>query len=277
VIDGKWRVAREVGRGMVGAVYEAHDEDGQRAAVKVLLPVWRNDKRFLERFAREARVLMRLESPHVGRLIDVGNLERSRGDLPYLVLEYLDGLDLDHLVEGGGSVDYRQAFAWGADACDGVAAAHELGVVHRDLKPSNIFLADTGDEAPIVKVLDFGMAHGDPSLEPGVKLTRESDQLGSPAYMSPEQMVASHDVDVRTDVWSMGALLYELVSGRLPFEGTTQLAMFANVMTADPGPLPAAVPPAAREIVLRCLEKDRASRYGSMRELGAALRTAPPW
>jgi serine/threonine-protein kinase len=277
VIDGKWRVAREVGRGMVGAVYEAHDEDGQRAAVKVLLPVWRNNTRFLERFAREARVLMRLESPHVGRLIDVGNLEIARGDLPYLVLEYLDGLDLDHLVEGGRSVDYRQAFAWGADACDGVAAAHELGVVHRDLKPSNIFLADTGEAAPTVKVLDFGMAHGDPSLAPGVKLTRESDQLGSPAYMSPEQMVASHDVDARTDVWSMGALLYELVSGRLPFAGATQLAMFANVMTAHPEPLPDAVPPAAREIVLRCLQKDRASRYDSMRELAAALRTAPPW
>jgi GAF domain-containing protein len=141
VVGGRFRVVREIGRGAVGAVFEARDDAGQRVAVKVLLPEWRAQEAVLERFAREARVLMRLTSPHVGKLLDVGNLEVELGDLPYLVLEYLEGTDLDNVLAQVGRVPFRKAFAWGADACDGVAEAHELGVVHRDLKPSNVFLA----------------------------------------------------------------------------------------------------------------------------------------
>jgi serine/threonine-protein kinase len=276
VIGGRWRITRELGRGNVGAVFEAFDHAGQRAAIKLLLPEWRAQEQVLERFAREARVLMRLTTPHVGRLLDVGNLDAAHGDLPYLVLEYLDGVDLDRLIRKGGPLPARQAFGWCADACDGVAQAHDAGIVHRDLKPSNVFLADTAD-GPVVKVLDFGLAAGDPSPENATRLTSEF-VIGSPAYMAPEQMVASTDVDARSDIWSMGVVLYELVTGRLPFDGRTPLEMFAAVMTHEPTPLREAcgpgMPAAAEAIVARCLQKNRVDRYPSMPALAQELRAA---
>jgi serine/threonine-protein kinase len=277
VVDGRWRIARALGAGSVGAVFEARDAGGERVAIKLLLPAWRAHEEVLERFAREARVLMRLKTPHVGKLIDVGNLSSEEGDLPYLVLEYLEGLDLDRLVGSRGRVPFRQAFLWAADACEGVAEAHEMGVVHRDLKPSNVFLAETGGGATTVKVLDFGIAAGEPSPGASTKLTRLDKLLGSPAYMSPEQMTASHDVDARSDIWSMGALLYEVITGQLPFQGNTDLQMFASAMTRPPLPLRAHLGeelPGAEAILLRCLRKKRADRYPSMKALSEALRAA---
>jgi Protein kinase domain/GAF domain len=277
ILGGRWRIGRELGRGAVGVVHEAHDPDGQRAAVKFLLPQWRAQEEVLERFAREARVLMRLTTPHVGRLLDVGNLDAREGSLPYLVLEYLKGTDLGEFIVQSGPVAFQRAFAWCADACDGVGEAHDVGVVHRDIKPSNVFLADTGARQPVVKVLDFGLAAGDPSPENTTRLTGEY-VIGSPAYMAPEQMIASSSVDARSDIWSMGAVLYELLSGRLPFSGHTPLEMFAAVMTRPPIPLrahfEAPLPARVEAIVDRCLQKDRAARYASMPELARDLRAA---
>ncbi|HEV8550560.1 MAG TPA: protein kinase, partial [Polyangiaceae bacterium] len=237
VIGERWRVVRQLGRGAVGAVFEANDPHGERVAIKVLLPEWRSQEQVLERFAREARVLMRLHSPHVGRLIDVGNLDVDSGDLPFLVLEYLEGMDLDHVVTTVGRVPFKKAFGWGVDACQGVAEAHELGVVHRDLKPSNVFLARTPEVAGQVKVLDFGIAAGEPARASGTQLTALETLLGTPAYMSPEQMLASSEVDARSDIWSMGVLLYQLITGKLPFPGESNLEMFAAAMTRPPVPL----------------------------------------
>jgi serine/threonine-protein kinase len=275
IIDQRWRIVRALGRGAVGAVFEAHDSDGQRVAIKVLHREWRANEQVVERFAREARVLMRLASPHVGRLIDVGNLEEEHGDLPYLVLEFLEGSDLDAHIVQKGKVPFRQAFAWGADSCEGVAAAHELGVVHRDLKPSNLFLADERRGAPLVKVLDFGIAAGEPAAGVPVKLTNVEALLGSPAYMAPEQMMSSADVDARSDIWSMGALLYHAVSGQLPFPGEGHLEIFSKAMTRPPTPLRAHVkdaPEEAEAVLLKCLRKQRGDRYASMLELASALR-----
>ncbi|HTB60534.1 MAG TPA: protein kinase, partial [Polyangia bacterium] len=272
---GRWSLGRELGRGAVGVVYEAHDPDGVRAAVKFLLPEWRAQEEVLERFAREARVLMRLDTPHVGRLLDVGNLDVALGSVPYLVLEYLEGKDLGEVISTGGRVAIPQALRWCADACDGVAQAHQVGVVHRDLKPSNVFLAQTGAPEPVVKVLDFGLAAGDPSPENTTKLTGEY-VIGSPAYMSPEQMTASSSVDARSDIWSMGAVLYELLTGEVPFSGNTPLEMFAAVMTRPPIPLAARfageLPKPVDDLVSRCLRKDREERYPSMRALAGELR-----
>src|SRR5262249_51210563 len=153
---------------------------------------------------------------HVGKLLDVGNLDAARGALPFLVLEYLEGMDLDRLLGRDGPIPFRRACEWCADACDGVAEAHELGVVHRDLKPSNLFLAEAAATSPVIKVLDFGLAAGEPSATRSGRLTSVDSMIGSPAYMSPEQMVGS-EIDARSDVWSMGALLYELITGHLPF------------------------------------------------------------
>lgn len=276
VVGGRWRITRVLGAGSVGAVFEAHDADGVRVAIKVLLPEWRADEQVVERFAREARVLMSLKTPHVARLLDVGNLDGAHGDLPFLVLEYLEGTDLDRLVEREGKVPFQTAFQWCADACDGVAEAHELGVVHRDLKPSNIFLAETGAGPRTVKVLDFGIAAGVPAAGGSPKLTKLDTLLGSPAYMSPEQMMASHDVDARSDVWSMGALLYEIITGQLPFRGDTELQVFAAAMTRPPLPLRAHLleePPLGVEsLILTCLRKHRSERYPSMSALAGALR-----
>jgi serine/threonine-protein kinase len=220
---------------------------------------------------------MRLRTPHVGKLFDVGNLDASQGALPYLALEYLEGTDLERLVESRGPVPYRRAFAWCADACDGIAEAHALGVIHRDLKPSNVFLADVGAGAgPVVKVIDFGIAAGDPEA-PSSKITSMGKIVGSPAYMSPEQMMATGDVDPRADVWSMGVLLYEIVAGDTPFRGKDHLSLFANVMTKPPLPLRARVkddvPSSAEAVVLRCLRRPRDERYQSMTDLARDLRS----
>jgi hypothetical protein len=279
VIGDRWRVVRELGRGSVGAVFEARGPEEQRVALKMLLPEWRTEEAVLERFAREARVLMRLKSPHVGKLLDVGNLEMDQGDLPFLVLEYLDGKDLDNILTELGRVPYRQAFAWGADACEGVAEAHDLGVVHRDLKPSNVFLAQAAGAAPVVKVLDFGIAAGEPSAQRPMGLTNMGNVVGTPAYMSPEQMLSSSEVDARSDIWSMGVLLYHLIAGRLPFGGDTDLQFFSAAMTRPPRPLRAQMkeetPPAhVEQILTTCLRKHREDRYPSMRVLADTLRAA---
>ena len=278
IVGGRWKLTREIGRGAVGAVFEAHDPAGQRVAIKVLLPQWRTQEAVLERFAREARVLMSLRTPHVGKLLDVGNLELEDGDLPYLVLEYLEGMDLDNVLLKHGRVPFQQAFAWGADACEGVAEAHELGVVHRDLKPSNVFLSHGSEPAPVIKVLDFGIAAGDPTNKRKSGLTDVEFPLGTPAYMSPEQMLASSEVDARSDIWSMGVLLYQLIAGRLPFSGKSDLALFSAALTRPPLPLRAhftfALPDSVEAILLRCLSKDRGARYQSMRDLSTTLRAA---
>jgi serine/threonine-protein kinase len=279
VVGGRWRLVRELGRGATGAVFEARDAGDERVAIKVLHRKWRTSEVVVERFAREARVLMRLKSPHVGKLLDVGNLDAAQGALPYLALEYLEGTDLDRVIESRGRVPYREAFSWCADACDGVAEAHGLGVVHRDLKPSNVFLAGDGAAAPVVKVLDFGIAAGDPAGERSSKITSLGGVVGSPAYMSPEQMMSASDVDARSDVWSMGAVLYELVTGQHPFRGDRDLQLFANVMTKPPIPIRAhvrgeEVPAEAESILLRCLRRPREARFESMTSLAQALRSA---
>jgi serine/threonine-protein kinase len=280
VLAGRWRIVRELGAGGAGAVFEARDEQERRVALKLLHPMWRTSDVVVERFAREARVLMRLKNPHVGKLLDVGNLDASQGALPYLALEYLEGSDLDRIIRAKGRIPYREAFAWCADACEALAEAHELGIVHRDLKPSNVFLADQGSNvAPIVKVLDFGIAAWDPARgDP--KITSVEGTIGSPAYMSPEQMLTPSDVDARSDVWSMGALLYELVTGHHPFRGEGELQIFASVMTKAPTPVRVhlddrELPPEAASIVMKCLQRKREERFDSMTALASQLRAVP--
>jgi predicted Ser/Thr protein kinase len=265
---GPWRIERFIGSGAFGTVYEARGtgaDEGRRAALKVLLL-----ESNLERFVREARILMRVESAHVAKLFDVGNLPEQHGGSPYLVLEYLDGPDLGRLLEERGRFPWREAASWVADACEGIAGAHALGVIHRDLKPANLVLAPSA-----VKVIDFGIAKMAPESDDEPPLSRADMVLGSPQYMPPEQLLSSTAVDAQSDVWSMGVTLYELVTGTLPFEGRSELEIVSRVLSQAPASMRETVPDVPEDLdrlVTRCLAKEREGRPGSMSELAAALR-----
>ncbi len=274
---GGFTLERKIGQGGIGAVFEARGDHGERVAIKVMLREWAAHEDVVSRFVREARILLHLTGAHVCKLFDVGNLPQSRGGLPYLVLEYLEGLDLAHVLLERKRIPWREAVAWMRDACAGVAEAHEHGVIHRDIKPSNVFLASPKDGGmPVIKVLDFGIARAD-ALEgatPG-KLTRVDDSLGTPLYMAPEQMLDPASVGPAADVWSMGAVLYELVTGCVPFGGRTMMEICANVLRATPTPSTAHVddlPIELQNVLDRCLQKKPEKRFGNISELEIALR-----
>ncbi len=263
---GRFRVVGPLGEGGLGVVYEAKDEAGERVAIKVLLPQWARLQELVERFAREARVLAELRSPNTTRILDVGNLDESHDELPYIAMEYLEGEDLRHALARDKRVDWRDAATWIAEACDGLAEAHALGVVHRDLKPANLFRARRNGKT-ITKVLDFGIAR---IREVPDQLTHAGTVMGSMRYMPPEQMLA-HDIDARGDVWSLGVILHELASGARPFDGTSDMQICVAVLQKEPPPIDG-VPDAYAAVVSRCLEKARENRFETAAELGAALR-----
>jgi len=224
-----------------------HVQLGQAVAIKVLHDELASDATFVTRFLREARACAALRSDHVCRVSDLGTLETGA---PYLVMELLDGSDLSRVVAAG-PLPIAVAADYVLQACIALAEAHAIGIVHRDLKPGNLFLTRAGR----IKVLDFGIAKA-PKDE--LALTRTAHVLGSPRYMSPEQLRSPRDVDLRTDLWALGVILYELVSQRVPFpaESITELAVKVAV---DP-PQPLDVDPAFRAVVWRCLEKAAGAR-----------------
>jgi predicted Ser/Thr protein kinase len=262
---GRYRVVRSLGQGGLGAVYEARDESGERVAIKYLLPIWAKLPEVVDRFAREARVLAKLRSPHTTRILDVGNLDEAHDELPYIAMEYLEGEDVRHVLMREARVPWRDAAAWIAEACDGLAEAHELGIIHRDLKPANLFRA-TSDGKTITKVLDFGVARMRTQAD---TITRAGTVLGSMHYMPPEQMLAK-DIDGRGDVWSLGVILHELASGARPFSGT-DMQICVAVLQGETPKLEG-VSDAYAEIVRRCLRKAREDRFAGAAELGKALR-----
>ena len=191
-------------------------------------------------------------------------------------MEYLNGLDLDQVLAQRGQLPLEEAVEYLLQAMEAVADAHAAGIVHRDLKPSNLFVTTRADGSPLVKVLDFGISKAFDATGPKhVSLTATSMTLGSPLYMSPEQVRSSKTVDARTDVWALGIIAYELLAGVQPFEAETVTGLCAKIVADEPVPLRAVrpdVPPAFEAVVLRCLEKNPASRYQSVAELAAALR-----
>ena len=275
VLGGKYRIERVIGQGGMGVVAAArHTELQQRVAIKVLPAHLAPDDEVVERFMREARAAARLRSEHAVKVVDVGT--RNNGS-PYIVMELLEGEDLGALSERGplptaDSVDYI------LQACEAVAEAHALGILHRDLKPRNLFLSKRLNGHPFVKVLDFGLAKNMHFQERA--LTATATALGSPQYMSPEQMKASRDIDFRTDIWSLGVCLYELLSSHVPFDAGAVPVLCAMVLKDPPTPLPSYrpdVPPALWAIIQRCLMKDPSQRFANISELAAALEPfAPP-
>jgi serine/threonine-protein kinase len=282
VLDGKYRIDKILGVGGMGVVVAAHNVAlDTRVALKFLLPEMVANRDAMARFAREARAAAKIVSEHVARVHDVGTLENGS---PYIVMEFLEGEDLAAWSASRGPLPAEQAVDFLLQACVAIADAHRFGIVHRDLKPSNLFCAQRSDGRTSIKVLDFGISKltdlSRASDPPGATVTRTSAVMGSPHYMSPEQVQSPKDVDGRTDIWAMGVILFELLTGTRPFEGET-FGEIAVKISVRPHPSVRALcpdaPPAVEEVIARCLEKDREKRYANVGELAMALSPfAPP-
>lgn len=259
-------------------VAASHLALGGQVALKFLSPGDELRHEAVTRFTREAQNVARLKSKHVARVLDMGTVET--GD-PFIVMELLEGMDLHKFVRKNGPLPIAEAVEYVLQAAEGVAEAHSLGIVHRDLKPANLFLTQGADGTPLVRVLDFGIAKNiQAQKEPGdVSLTAGTDVLGSPLYMSPEQIRNPKDVDPRSDVWSLGTILYKLLTGRAAFEADNPSASLAMIVMEEPTPLrqfrPDA-PPELDAILRRCLEKKRDARYQSVDEFACALLSFAP-
>jgi eukaryotic-like serine/threonine-protein kinase len=274
IIDGKYRVERRLGSGGMGVVLAVtHLVLGERYAIKCLLPKAARDPAVNARFLREARAAARIKSEHIARVADVGQLADGA---PFIVMEHLVGADLSEILADHGPLPIGEAVAYVLQACAAIAEAHAIGIIHRDLKPSNLFLTQRSDGTPLLKVLDFGIAKAldEQRNFADVAVTDTAAAFGTPAYMSPEQLRSSKNVDVRTDIWGLGAILYELLAGRRPFDAETPLAMLAALVADPPHPLRLARPEVSPELeaaILKCLEKDTSQRYATVAELADAL------
>lgn len=276
VLAGKYRIDRVLGQGGMGVVVAAtHLELEDKVAVKFLLPQALKNEEAVARFVREARAAVRIKNEHVARIIDVGRLESNA---PFMVMEYLEGVDLGKL-RSRGSIRIEDAADYVIQACDAMADAHSIGIIHRDLKPANLFLTQRSDGSSIVKVLDFGISKVVDPNAMDASLTRTSMTMGSPRYMSPEQLRSAKEVDTRTDVWALGVILYELLSGKTPFGGNNYPELCASILGQSPSSIRELRPdvqPELDAIVFRCLEKSPSGRYGSVAELARALLPFAP-
>ncbi|HVW27341.1 MAG TPA: serine/threonine-protein kinase [Polyangiaceae bacterium] len=276
VLAGKYRIDRVLGEGGMGIVVAATDLALERkVAIKFLLPDFAQHQEASQRFLREARAAVKIQSDHVARVIDVGTLD---GGAPYMVMEYLEGRDLSAVIAEHRRLPVEEAVAHVLEACDAIAEAHSVGIVHRDLKPANLFLTRQPDGSSRVKVLDFGISKA-MVADSDHSLTRTSTMMGSPLYMSPEQMKSAKNVDPRTDVWALGVILYELLTGEPPFNAESIPELSAKVLLEQPASVRAArtdVPPALEAAVLRALEKDPAKRFATVADFAVALVSFGP-
>ncbi|APR86951.1 Serine/threonine-protein kinase pkn3 [Minicystis rosea] len=272
VVLGKYRVERVLGQGAMGCVLAVMNVDlEQRFAIK-LMKASRAPAEAHARFVREAKITAKLRSEHAVKVLDVGTTE---GGEPYMLMEHLEGRDLADELRARGPLPVGEAVEHILQACEALAEAHAAGVVHRDIKPANLFLARGAAGRVVLKVLDFGVS----KLAGDGALTGDLAALGSPLYMSPEQMNASKDVDARCDVWALGVTLFELLVGRTPFHADTIHVVVAQVGLKDPPPLAPLRPdlPAGLEAVIRaCLEKTPERRMASVAALAAALAPFGP-
>jgi serine/threonine-protein kinase len=275
---GKYRVDRVLGEGGMGIVVAAHHlELDQTVAIKFLLDDIARNVEGAERFRREARAAAKIQSDHVVRVLDVGLLDSGER---YMVMEYLDGHDLAEELRQQGPLPLDVAVRHVLEALDAITQAHAAGIVHRDLKPANLYLARRPDGARRIKVLDFGISKSmGITTSEQLSLTRTSAWIGSPLYMAPEQMQSARDVDARADLWSLGAILYELIAGQPPYLAESLPQLCNLLLTTDVQPLREVrgdVPPGLNDVVMRCLSRPVDRRWQSAAELSAALAKVCP-
>jgi len=268
VIAEKYRIDGQLGEGGMAVVFAAqHMLLDKPIAVKILSPDLPHTPTIVERFLTEAKAAAKVDCPNVARVMDVGTLKSG---LPYMVMERLDGCDLEELLRLEGQLAIGDAVDYVLQALAGLAHAHTLGIIHRDLKPANLFLAHQPDGTAIIKILDFGIA----KLDHGNRMTKAGQAVGSPTYMSPEHIRASDHVDHRTDIWAMGVVLYELLTGQPPIEedgvGETIAAVlarrapFARTKRAD-------IPEQLDLAIMKCLKHDPNERWADVSALAHAI------
>ncbi|HVZ35666.1 MAG TPA: serine/threonine-protein kinase [Polyangiaceae bacterium] len=279
VLAGRFRVEHVIGVGSMGVVLAArHLELDERVAIKFIRSDMQRVPGVLQRFAREAKAAVSIKSEHVAQVFDVGTEE---GIGPFIVMEYLEGRDLCAVLELEGRLPIRRAVHYVMQACEALAVAHANGITHRDIKPENLFLTRQGD-LELIKLLDFGISKAElTGTVFGDELSGTESQclLGTPLYMSPEQIRHTAEVDHRTDIWSLGAVLYELVTARSAFVADSVRQVWTRILETAPTPLGAHCPeaPAALQAVIdRCLEKDPARRFQNVAELAIALLPFAP-
>jgi serine/threonine-protein kinase len=266
ILLGKYRVDDVIGVGGMGRVVKAsHLYLQQPVAIKILLPQMVESQSTVARFLREAQSTVRLRSEHIARVMDVGTLPDGT---PFIVMEYLDGFDLNQILRHHGPQLAQPVVDLILQACEGLAEAHSVGIVHRDIKPSNFFITRRPDGSTLLKILDFGISKTPAELS---DLTGTQTVIGTPTYMAPEQMRTARQTDPRSDIWSMGVVMYQMLAGRPPFEAETYAELVLKVGTDPPSPLHVPMPAGLDTIVMRCLEKDPKNRIQSVGELARML------
>ena len=266
ILAGKYRVEAVIGVGGMGRVVKAnHLYLQQPVAIKILLPQMVESQSTVARFLREAQSTVKLRSEHIARVIDVGTMTDNT---PFIVMEFLEGFDLNQILRHHGPQMAQPVVDLILQACEGLAEAHSVGIIHRDIKPSNFFITRRPDGSNLLKILDFGISKTPAEL---TDLTGTQTVVGTPTYMAPEQMRTARSTDPRSDIWSMGVVMYQMLAGRPPFEAETYAELVMKVGMEPPAPLHVALPPGLDTIVLRCLEKDPKHRIQTVGELARMI------
>ncbi len=282
LVDRKYQIIKLLGAGAMGAVYEAeHTGTGRRTALKVIMGQFSKDEGLVARFHREARAAGQIETQHITQVLDTGFDQES--ELPFMVMEYLEGEDVQHLLKRLGPINPDLALRIVAQSCLGLQKAHDKNVVHRDIKPANLFLAKRDAGEIIIKLLDFGIAKikMEQSQETeSAGLTKTGNMLGSPLYMSPEQARGARGIDHRTDIWSLGVVLYQALCGKTPFQHLSALGeLIISICSSHPQPLQERAPWVSAEIAAiahKAMRHDPDQRYQSAMEMFQDIRALLP-
>ena len=268
----KYRIERVLGIGGMGVVLAAtHILLDERVAIKLLLPLVAKNPDLVARFLREGRAAIKIRSEHVGRVLDVG---KPALGAPYLVMEYLEGTDLSAVLKAQGPLPIVTAVDYLLQACEALAEAHAMGTIHRDLKPANLFVTTLADGSACIKVLDFGISKVADGTSADLSMTKSTTLMGSPLYMSPEQLRSLRSVDARTDIWALGVILFEMLAGSPPFAGESLPDLSVSIIVGKAPLLRMKRPDAPAKLeaaIARCLEKDQTKRIAGIGELATLL------